>query len=167
MTGQLKFIAMTYKHTFYTLYRVIALAVLLLILLVFLFSCDRHGRITRAIDGDTFIFKGHERVRLANIDAPELSQPYGIVSKEFLKQYEGQECTLKTQGHDKYGRTLAVLYIGNEDINLLSVYRGLSWKFMCNKEKYKEAEAWARSHNLGLWSQPSIEPYIWRKRYKK
>jgi endonuclease YncB( thermonuclease family) len=77
---------------------------------------------------------------MANIDAPELSQPFGQEAKQFLKQYEGQRCTLKTQGKDKYGRTLAVVYINGEDINLLTVIRGFSWKFMTHKREYYQAQ---------------------------
>jgi endonuclease YncB( thermonuclease family) len=102
---------------------------------------------------------------MANIDAPELSQPFGQESKDFMKQYEGKECTIKTQGTDKYDRTLAVLYVGKENINLLSVNRGFSWNFMSHDEKYQEAEKWAQDHKFGLWAHPAIEPYIWRKRY--
>lgn len=153
-----------YKPLFYFIYGDILLFVLSLILLFISFSCSREGQITRVIDGDTFIFNYHTRVRMANIDAPELSQPFGQEAKQFMKQYEGQKCTLKTQGKDKYGRTLAVVYINGEDINILTVIRGFSWKFMTHKIEYYKAQESARSQKLGLWAYPAIEPYLWRKR---
>jgi micrococcal nuclease len=153
-----------YNNLFYVIYGDILLFVLSLILLFIFFSCSREGQITKVIDGDTFIFNYHTRVRMLNIDAPELSQPYGHESKEFLKQYEGKRCTIKTQGKDKYGRTLAVLYVNGEDINLLTVIRGAAWKFMTHNTKYWAAQKLAQSHKIGLWAQPAIEPYIWRKR---
>jgi len=104
---------------------------------------------------------------MLNIDAPELSQPFGQEAKVFLKQYEGKRCTIKTQGKDKYGRTLAVLYIANENINILSVNRGLAWKFMTHDGKYQEAQDYAQNHKLGLWAHDAIEPYQWRKRHEK
>jgi endonuclease YncB( thermonuclease family) len=153
-----------YNNLFYVIYGDMLLFMVSLILIFISFSCSRQGQITRVIDGDTFIFNYHTRVRMANIDAPELSQPFGQEAKQFLKQYEGQRCTLKTQGKDKYGRTLAVVYINGKNINLLTVIRGFSWKFMTYKKEYFQAQESARSQKLGLWAQPAIEPYLWRKR---
>ena len=140
---------------------------LILLFGLILFSCSREGKITRVIDGDTFIFDYHTRVRMSNIDAPELSQPFGQESKIFLKQYEGKRGTIKTMGKDKYGRTLAVLYVDNENINLLSVNRGFAWKFICHDAIYQRAQNYAQDHKLGLWANDAIEPCKWRKRYEK
>jgi endonuclease YncB( thermonuclease family) len=155
------------KPNFKTVALIVYWLILLLGFILIFFSCDRQGQITRVIDGDTFVFNYHTKIRMLNIDAPELSQPFGQESKEFLKQYEGKRCTIKTQGKDKYGRTLAVLYVDNQNINLLSVNRGLAWKFMSHDENYQQAQTYAQDHKLGLWANDVIEPYQWRKQHEK
>ena len=46
--------------------------------------CDGLYLIYRVIDGDTVILHGVGRVRLANVDAPELDTPAGIAARDEL-----------------------------------------------------------------------------------
>ena len=64
----------------------------------------------RVVDGDTIRAeaKGKEiKIRLVEIDAPEINQPFGAQSKNFLNRllYE-KDVTLIAQGEDRYGRLL-------------------------------------------------------------
>ena len=68
----------------------------------------------RVVDGDTIRAeaKGREiRIRLVEIDAPEMNQPFGAQSKNFLNRllYE-KDVTLIAQGEDRYGRVLGNLF---------------------------------------------------------
>ncbi|MDR1530449.1 MAG: thermonuclease family protein [Burkholderiales bacterium] len=49
-----------------------------------------------------------EKIRLADIDAPERGQPYGNRSRESLADLcAGKQATIKRKRKDLYGRTLA------------------------------------------------------------
>ena len=72
--------------------------------------------VDRVLDGDTVIVRGwSQRVRLANIDAPEMShgygrpgQPYSVQSSKWLtEQLEGKSgVTVKCVDEDRYGLSL-------------------------------------------------------------
>jgi endonuclease YncB( thermonuclease family) len=128
-----------------------------------------NGTIIRVIDGDTYVFQTEEgsfTVRMYGTDAPERDQPYSKESADFLKQYLNKEAMLKANGVDRYGRTLAVLFIDGKDINLLSIKNGCSWHFKrySNDIQYAQAEEYARKNKIGLWKLPNpIPPWEWRK----
>ena len=80
----------------------------------------------RVIDGDTIIMGDGERVRILGIDAAETHKrvrgkwvkienpdPQGIAAHEWLAGFEGRQVRLSycVKRHDKYGRTLAHVYI--------------------------------------------------------
>jgi endonuclease YncB( thermonuclease family) len=66
----------------------------------------------RAIDGDT-LRCGRERVRLARIDAPELSEPKGRESADWLKLLiDDRRVTCVISGREKYGRLLGECFAG-------------------------------------------------------
>ena len=57
-----------------------------LIILIF-FSIkifSQEYKVTRVIDGDTFEIEGEERVRMIGINAPEMREQYGLLSKNYL-----------------------------------------------------------------------------------
>ena len=100
-------------------------------------------------------------------DAPERDQPYSKESSDFLKQYLYKDAILKANGVDRYSRTLGVLYINNEDINLLSIKNGCAWHFKrySNDIQYSQAEEYAKKNKLGLWALPNpVPPWEWRKK---
>ena len=72
---------------------------------------------TAVIDGDTIRLDTGETVRLIGIDAPELSQPGGELSRQYLAQMIlGKKITLDRgcEDRDKYNRLLRFVYIGNK-----------------------------------------------------
>ena len=96
------------------------------------FSQQYTGSIIRVIDGDTFVFQtieGSLIIRMYGIDAPERDQPYSKESADFMKQYLNKEAIIKASGVDRYGRTLGILFINCEDINLLSIKCGYFWHY--------------------------------------
>lgn len=115
-------------------------------------------------DGDTLtvLDGGHKRVvRLACIDAPELSQgPAGARAKAALIALvpPGASVTLKVQTTDRYGRTVAEVFRSGapQPINQALVRQGhafVYWSYLqqCDGFAYGEAERAARSHQLGVW----------------
>jgi len=87
---------------------------------------ERRGLVTQVIDGDTVVID-NKRVRLIGIDTPELHptpEPGAIEAKQFVEGLcLGKEVGLDVDDirpKDKYGRTLAVVYIdvGGSWVNL-------------------------------------------------
>lgn len=83
----------------------------------------RLERVSRVIDGDTFVLNNGERVRLLGIDTPEFT------SKDSVEQYLAYEAFSRTRGmidgkvvkltfdgntKDIFGRTLAYVFILNK-----------------------------------------------------
>jgi len=95
--------------------------------------------VTRVIDGDTFdakvvaIYKDRYlnmngsiiRVRLADINAPELGTPEGDSSRSALKNLlEGREVYLDIDDlyvYDRYGRVIAIAYLQINSTHLLNI----------------------------------------------
>ena len=134
-----------------------------------IFAQTYSGKIIKVIDGDTFVFQaaeGNLKIRMLAIDAPEHDQPAGQESKAFLATFENKAGILKAESVDKYGRTLAYLFIDNQNINLLCVRNGHAWHYkQYNKdEAFAQAEKQAKAEKLGLWKEPDpIPPWNWRK----
>ena len=115
-------------------------------------------------DGDTLtvLDGGHRRVvRLACIDAPELSQgAAGARAKAALQTLAppGSSVTLKVQTTDRYGRTVAEVFRSGAPlpVNQALVRQGhafVYWTYLqqCDGLAYGESERAARSHQLGVW----------------
>ena len=89
----------------------------------------------RIVDGDTIkgIVDGKEIiVRLVEIDAPEMDQPFGVESKKFLKNLiEDKKVTLISEGKDRYDRTLGELFVNKNNINETMVKSGFAWVYDC------------------------------------
>jgi endonuclease YncB( thermonuclease family) len=129
-------------------------------------------RVVAVHDGDTVTVLENQRtlrVRLTDIDAPELGQPYGKRAKWSLSDLcFGKAAELKTRGRDRYGRLLAQLKCDGVDANAEQVRRGLAWVYT----RYARADSPlyamqrdARAAARGLWAQPApTPPWEWRRR---
>jgi endonuclease YncB( thermonuclease family) len=119
------------------------------------------GRAVRVLDGDTIevLSEGNRnvRVRLANIDAPEKSQPFGQRSKESLAQLVGgQPVTVIDLGGDQYGRRIGRVLVNGQEANVEQVRAGLAWVYARynHDEQLPGLEGEARSQRVGLWADP-------------
>jgi endonuclease YncB( thermonuclease family) len=131
--------------------------------------------IDRCHDGDTCQSTAGERIRFACIDAPEIKQPYGEASRDYLRSLlKNREVKIQRIESDRFGRTIAILYIlmGREwePVQSLQAKAGTVWAFtkfrkICPIWGMIEREATAaRSNRIGLFaSGHAIEPWIWRK----
>jgi micrococcal nuclease len=69
-----------------------------------------------AIDGDTLVCN-RQKVRLTNVYAAELNEPGGSVAKRRMQSVIASgEVTMRTFGQDRYGRTLAEVYVNGRRI---------------------------------------------------
>ena len=124
----------------------------------------------RVVDGDTIRAeaKGKEiKIRLVEIDAPEMDQPFGAQSKNFLNRllYK-KNVKLISQGEDRYGRILGEIYVDGESANTSMIKSGFAWvydKYVEDLSLY-EYQDQAKAENLGLWRDDDpIAPWVWRK----
>lgn len=131
--------------------------------------------VTSIHDGDTIYvrIKGKdEKIRLAEIDAPELKQSYGNKSTDVLfRKIYYKQVRLEFSTHkDVHDRPLAKIYIKERYINGEMVKEGYAWdyhQYSHNKELAKLQEE-AKSKKLGLWKDPKpIPPWEFRKKSKR
>jgi endonuclease YncB( thermonuclease family) len=150
----------------------------LLALLLTLQPCFAHagkvyGKVVGVSDGDTITLltsmKKEITIRLAEIDAPEKSQPYGEASKRFLSMLVfGKEVTAHIEGVDKYNRAIGRIYLGQTNVNLELVKGGMAWAYRqyLKDKALLDAEEVARANGLGLWGlqeDQRIPPWEWRQ----
>ncbi|NJM00396.1 MAG: thermonuclease family protein [Synechococcaceae cyanobacterium SM2_3_2] len=124
-------------------------------------------------DGDT-IRLDNQRIRLACIDAPESDQPFGSQSTQRLSQIVGNGSNLqvRTVDRDRYGRTIAKLYVGDLYVQEQLVRDGLAWVYtQCLNRcpttagSLLRAQEEAQVYRRGVWSSDeSIAPWQWRQR---
>ena len=132
-------------------------------------TSSRKGVISKIKDGDSFVVIGNgikTEIRLNGIDCPEYNQPYGNIAKNFTSNYLYHFIEYKTFGKDRYGRTIADIYINNSKLNELLVDKGLAWHYKAysNDAILAEKETSARISKVGLWSEGSpIPPWDWRR----
>ncbi len=122
-------------------------------------------------DGDTLtvvIDRRQVRVRLTDIDAPELGQPFGTRSRQSLSEMcFGKQAMLEVRGQDRYRRTLARVTCAGTDASAEQVRRGYAWTFTRyarSSSPLYALENEARMNHRGLWADPaSIPPWEWRR----
>lgn len=126
------------------------------------------GRVVQVLDGDTFVLASGDRVRLVDINAPEmphdgaLAEPFAGESTARLRALvDGKDVRLEVgkKERDVYGRLLAHVYVGKEWVNGAMVREGLAiaYTFADNAMKPAEilaAEDVARRGKVGLWGHP-------------
>jgi endonuclease YncB( thermonuclease family) len=129
------------------------------------------------LDGDTMILEGsRDRIRLADIDAPEMghgygrpSQPFAAQAKKWMKEkVEGKRVVLRCPDEDKYGRRVCVLFLNGENVNKSLVQAGLAWANTARPQYLRDqtildAQRQAQAARAGLWTQARpIAPWVWR-----
>jgi micrococcal nuclease len=119
----------------------------------------------KIIDGDTFRLANGDTVRLIGIDAPELSQPGGEVSSEYLAYLLlGKPITLEkgSEDRDNYNRLLRFVYVGNLCINEEMIRQGYAEaRYLPGspiREYYLQLEIQAEAARAGLWSDNVFQP---------
>jgi endonuclease YncB( thermonuclease family) len=124
------------------------------------------GVVTGVVDGDTFDValdgrRGAVRVRIFGIDAPERGEPYSNVA---LRQARvllfDQRVTLVGRDVDRYGRLVASVSAGGQDVATALVEAGLACHFTrySDDARLARAEAGARSRGSGFWAPGAPKP---------
>jgi endonuclease YncB( thermonuclease family) len=139
------------------------------------------GRVVGVADGDTITVLDAQRVqhkiRLAGIDAPEKSQPFGNRSKVSLSELAfDRDVSVETEKRDRYGRSVGKVLVNGHDVNLVQVERGMAWFYReyqreqspNDRKLYEAAENMARGEVRGLWREADpMPPWDFRKSKRK
>ena len=135
------------------------------------------GLVIGVSDGDSITVldsdKRQHKIRLQGIDAPEKAQAYGQKSKESLSKlvYKKTVQVLLSK-KDRFGRTVGQVMIGEIDVCLEQVRRGMAWHYkdyqgeqsIEDRVLYDRAETQARERRSGLWQDPApMEPSLFRR----
>ena len=130
------------------------------------------GKVIVVIDGDTVVvLKNNQQVkiRLAGIDCPEKSQPFGSNAKQALSDLiYRKEISFQIVAVDRYQRLVAHLFFNGDNINKKMLANGSCFAYRKHLEdkSFIFLEAKAQKAKLGLWALPEeqrIKPWEWRK----
>jgi len=132
------------------------------------------GRVIGVHDGDTLTLltsdKQPHRVRVGDIDAPELGQPFGTASKHSLSLLcFHKHPVVQVQGLDRWGRVIGRVDCAEADVATVQVQAGMAWVY----RKYSQRpgllaqEAHAQDASVGLWAQPAVAPWVWRQQRRR
>ena len=132
---------------------------------------DFVGKVVGVHDGDTITVLSQNnvqhKIRLANIDAPELGQPFGQKSKQVLSDFVyNYPVYIKEHGQDRYGRVIGTVLKGNDNVNRLMVRYGYAWAYKqyLNDNVILNLESYAQQQKIGIWKDANnISPEQWRR----
>lgn len=127
-------------------------------------------------DGDTLRVssKGEVlKVRFACIDAPELKQPLGQESRNYLRSMineAGGKVKVKVINTDRYGRSVAEIWTKSGLLQSRMTGAGMAFAYdqyskdCPNWDAVKSSEKGAMEFKLGVWRSPNFErPWNYRK----
>jgi micrococcal nuclease len=126
-------------------------------------------RVTRVVDGDTFVLESGERVRLLGVNAPEVNSPkksieaFGKEASEFTRRMvEGKlvriEADQPVGRTDKHARILAYVFLQDgTHVNAEIIRQGYgfaesSWPPLKYEYEFRRLEQEAREKRRGLWA---------------
>ena len=127
----------------------------------------------RIVDGDTVEVQG-VKIRMHGIDAPESKQQCQRPNGEFwacgkqatlslVEKINGSPIRCEGRDQDRYGRVIAVCYLGGSDLNRWMVSQGWAVSYRKYSKDYVSQEEAARSASLGVWTGKFIMPWDWRR----
>jgi len=133
------------------------------------------GKVVEISDGDTITVMHDGRgvkIRVYGIDAPEKGQAFGNRAKQYASAlFFGKTVDVDPVDMDKYGRTVAIIRVGDKNFSEEMIKAGYAWVY----RKYCNAPAcshWighehdAKSKGVGLWTDSNPTP-PWEYRKKK
>ncbi|CAN5572015.1 hypothetical protein BH09PSE5_BH09PSE5_16770 [soil metagenome] len=133
----------------------------------------RAGVVVRVTDGDTIWVRTQGstgrplKVRLRNIDAPEICQAGGTEAKAALASLVmNRRIELDARATDSYDRTIADVWVNGQDVSGRLVWLGHAWSygFRTISGRYAAEQQQARSSGRGLFAAgDAIEPRQFRK----
>jgi len=127
--------------------------------------------VSRVVDGDTIELIDGRLVRYIGIDAPEIRrkiaghwvmdpQPMGLEAATFnrtLVEHQRVRLEYDIETHDRYGRLLAYVYVGDVMVNAELLRSGLAHLLTIPPdvkyaERFRELAASAHAAHRGVWA---------------
>lgn len=130
------------------------------------------GVVKHVVDGDTIdVSRSGEivRVRLWGIDTPEMSQPYGPVAAEALREALEDKYVIVEPVGTSYDRVVGKVSLTNgRSVNFWIVAAGHGWVYprYNDEPRYSVAQKRAQANKWGLWAQPvsqRVPPWKYRR----
>ena len=134
-------------------------------------NAQANATVIRIVDADTYLVLSDAKVftvRLANVDAPELQQQYGVEAKQFVSELiYGKQVLLEIHKKDKYNRTVASIRIHGMALDSILISNGWAWHYAeYNHDKNLAAyQNEAIKFKKGLWycgSNKVCPPWVYR-----
>lgn len=139
------------------------------------------GRVVGISDGDTLTLldaaNSQHKIRLAGLDSPERTQPFGQVCKQSLSDLAyDRVVAVESSKLDRYGRIIGKVFVNGQDVNLEQIRYGCGWHYkkyqndqsLDDRLNYNRAEATAKASRTGLWADNGpVPPWDWRKARRK
>ena len=133
-----------------------------------------YGTVVGITDGDTLTIltaiNKTAKIRLAEIDTPERSQPYGKRAKQVLSHLTFKKpVAIRLVDIDRYQRIVGRIYVDDLDVSAEMVQRGAAWVYRkyAKDQNLFRLEDEARSAKRGLWGLSEalrVPPWEWRRR---
>jgi micrococcal nuclease len=131
------------------------------------------GVVIHVTDGDTLWVRMRAstdmpvKLRLRNIDAPEICQAGGTQARDALKaRLLHRSITFESRARDAYQRTIADVWLDGQDIGAWLVGQGHAWSygFRNVSGRYGEQQREAMALRRGLFAAgDAMEPRLFRK----
>lgn len=124
------------------------------------------AEIIKCHDGDTCNAKYKNekiKIRFSGIDAPEIKQREGKLSKQYLNDLlTGKTVQLECNGKS-YDRVTCLVFLEGVEVNQQMVDKGFAFDSpKYSKGKYEQAMLQARSAKLGIWKSIDTSPFCTR-----
>lgn len=126
----------------------------------FLHDWYRRSSVVRVVDGDSFDLADGRRIRLLSLDAPEKNRCMADEARTFLETLiKGKHISLSEFVTDDFGRTLALVYEGNNPINARMIGSGMARFTHVQNSSYgqmTQAHEQARREQRGIYSSTCL-----------
>lgn len=138
----------------------IAFSISLLVNFFFGFNYYSGNTVAKVWDGDTFDLKNGTRVRLLDVESPEMGWCGSEQAKQRLEELVlGKFVTVKELTFDEYNRHNGLVYQGNQLINETMIKEGwgrLHYNPSSQKEKMKAAYKIAQGNKAGIFGMGCV-----------
>ncbi len=124
-------------------------------------SLSRGVPVMEVLDGDTILLEGKVRLRLRQLDAPELENCGGKEARDMLTSLvKGRSVRIENEVLDQYGRPMALIFVGNSLINKVMLDSG--WvRYHSDSTPYtpelKEVADRVKKEEKGIFSSQCLE----------
>ncbi len=132
------------------------------------------GVVSFVTDGDTLWVQpdrggATRKLRILGIDAPEICQAGGESSRHALIQLSlHKRVSVTVKSKDIYGRGLARIQLGSQDLGAQMVRSGQAWSYRWHKSQgpYAQEQLLAQQSHLGLFNDgQAMNPKDFRRRH--